>query len=85
MNTVQADYAMLLMKIEKHSKKAHNACLMKKWTQAQEDADLIRGYAESLINWMDGLEDGDNSTFEDVRMPQPKAVQAMAEGTGRVD
>ena len=74
MSTVQTDYAYLMLKMEQHQKDMHNACLRKKWQEANEHAKKIDGYCEALMEWFRDQDENLEGKFQTVRMPQQEAV-----------
>lgn len=70
MNTksVQSDYAMLLLVIEKHIKKAHSDCLKKQWSDAADNVIIADAYCEVLTNWLKNQKDGEQGKFEEVNV-----------------
>ena len=63
MKSVQSDYAMLLLVIEKHVKKAHNHCLKKEWKSAGDNILIADAYCASLLEWLDNQEEGEDGKF----------------------
>lgn len=74
MNTVQTDYAWLMLKMEKHNRKMHDACLLKQWELARNHAKAINDYLGMLMDWLNTQQDGVEGTFEEIRMPQQEPV-----------
>jgi len=66
--SVQTDYAMLLMKIEKHVKKAHEHCLKKEWGAAGKNILSADAYCASLLEWIENQTEGQEGKFEAVNV-----------------
>jgi hypothetical protein len=69
MNTVATDYAFLMLKMEQHQRKMHDACLSKKWQEANEHAKQIDGYCDSLMEWFRDQKEDLDGKFQEVRVP----------------
>jgi hypothetical protein len=74
MNTVQTDYAFLMLKMEQYQKAMHNACLRKNWKEALDHAMKIDSYCKALMDWLDEQQEGLDGKFQEVRMPQQETV-----------
>ena len=74
MNTVATDYAYILIQVEKHLRDMHDACLMKKWELARNNALAIEDYMNSMSDWLDYQEDDKDAKFIEVWMPQQETV-----------
>jgi hypothetical protein len=68
MKSVQSDYAMLLLKIEKSVKKAHDHCLKKEWSAAGKNILIADAYCASLLEWLDNQKEGQEGKFEAVNV-----------------
>lgn len=74
MNTVQTDYAWIMLKMERHNREMHDACLLKKWELARNHAKAIDVYVGMLMDWLDTQQEGLDGKFQEVRMPQQETV-----------
>jgi hypothetical protein len=82
MNTVATDYAWIMLKMERHNREMHDACLLKKWELARNHAKAIDVYVGMLMDWLDGMlmdwldtqQEGLDGKFQEVRMPQQETV-----------
>lgn len=74
MNTVQTDYAFLMLKMEQYQKAMHNACLRKNWEEARNHGMAIQNYLAGLLDWLDEQQDGMDGKFQEVRLPQQETV-----------
>jgi len=66
--SVQTDYAMLLLVIEKHVKKAHELCLKKNWSDAADNVIVADAYCEVLTKWLKNQKDGESGKFEEMNV-----------------
>ena len=67
-NTVQTDYAYLMLKMEQHQRKMHDACLGKKWQEATENAKKIDSYCDALMEWLRDQREDSDGKFQEVRL-----------------
>jgi hypothetical protein len=74
MNTVATDYAWIMLKMERHNREMHDACLLKKWELARNHAKAIDVYVGMLMDWLDTQQEGLDGKFQEVRMPQQETV-----------
>lgn len=74
MNTVATDYAWIMLKMERHNREMHDACLLKKWELARNHAKAIDVYVGMLMDWLDTQQEGLDGKFKEVRMPQQETV-----------
>lgn len=74
MSTVKTDYAFLMLKMDQHQKAMHDACLRRKWQEANAHAKMIDSYCDALMEWLrDQTEDLDGK-FQEVRLLQQETV-----------
>lgn len=71
---LQTDYAFLMLKMEQHQRKMHDACLKKKWQEATEHAREIDSYCDALMHWLRDQTEGLDGKFQEVRLLQPETV-----------
>lgn len=69
MNT---DYALLMIRMEKHMRELHDACLQYKWHEATSHAKHVDSYCDALIEWLRDQKEGVNGEFKEVRVLQPE-------------
>jgi hypothetical protein len=70
MKSVETDYAMLLIVIEKNLKKVHEHCLKKEWKSAGDKVLIADDYCASLLEWLDKQEEGNEGKFEVVNVKE---------------
>lgn len=67
---LQTDYAFLMLKMEQHQRKMHDACLGKKWQEATQHAKKIDSYCEALMEWLRDQKEDLDGQFQEVRLSQ---------------